>query len=177
MFQVNSIKVTNTNMFGIKSEIGMDLNNIHAKKVAVYTDSTVSLKITYIFFDFQTTNFFSHGPPTLLFFNQIAKLHPLKAVIESLDKHKVNYIVYDTCRVEPTDTSFKSAIEFARNHNPDAFVAVGGGSVIDTAKAASLYSAHPEADFLDFVNAPIGKGLPIRKKLHPLIAGKYNDKI
>lgn len=84
----------------------------------------------------------------------------------------MNYVVYDTCRVEPTDTSFKSAIEFARQHNPDAFVAVGGGSVIDTTKAASLYSAHPEADFLDFVNAPIGKGLPIRKKLNPLIAGK-----
>lgn len=96
----------------------------------------------------------------------------MKAVVESLDKHKVNYVIYDTCRVEPTDGSFKSAIEFARKHNPDAFVAVGGGSVIDTTKAASLYSAHPEADFLDFVNAPIGKGLPIRKKLNPLIAGK-----
>jgi hydroxyacid-oxoacid transhydrogenase len=103
---------------------------------------------------------------------QISKLLPLKAVVESLDKHKVDYVVYDTVRVEPTDSSFKQAIEFARKHNPDAFVAVGGGSVIDTAKAASLYSAHPEADFLDFVNAPIGKGLPIRKKLHPLIAGK-----
>ena len=90
--------------------------------------------------------------------------------MESFEKHKVNYVVYDTCRVEPTDTSFKQAIDFARKHDPDAFVAVGGGSVIDTTKAASLYSAHPEADFLDFVNAPIGKGLPIRKKLNPLIA-------
>ena len=90
--------------------------------------------------------------------------------MESFEKHKVNYVVYDNCRVEPTDTSFKQAIDFARKHDPDAFVAVGGGSVIDTTKAASLYSAHPEADFLDFVNAPIGKGLPIRKKLNPLIA-------
>ncbi|KAI8340760.1 alcohol dehydrogenase [Chlamydoabsidia padenii] len=125
---------------GVTSEVGQDLNNLKAKKVAVYTDAN------------------------------IAKLHPLKAVIQSLEKNNVNYVLYDTVRVEPTDGSFKSAIDFAREHNPDAFVAVGGGSVMDTAKAASLYSAHPEADLLDFVNAPIGKGLPIRKNLKPLIA-------
>jgi hydroxyacid-oxoacid transhydrogenase len=45
-----------------------------------------------------------------------------------------------------------------------------GGSVIDTAKLMNLYTCHPEADFLDFVNAPLGKGLPIRKALLPLIA-------
>jgi hydroxyacid-oxoacid transhydrogenase len=47
---------------------------------------------------------------------------------------------------------------------------VGGGSVIDTAKLMNLYTCFPEADFLDFVNAPLGKGLPITKPLLPLVA-------
>lgn len=67
-------------------------------------------------------------------------------------------------------TSIKEAIAFAKPYAPDAFLAVGGGSVIDTAKLMNLYTSFPEADFLDFVNAPLGKGLPIQGKLKPLVA-------
>lgn len=100
----------------------------------------------------------------------LARLPPVKAVFNSLAKHGINFKFYDKVRVEPTDTSFKEAIDFAKRGQFDAYVAVGGGSVIDTCKAANLYACNPKADFLDYVNAPIGKGKPVTDVLKPFIA-------
>jgi hydroxyacid-oxoacid transhydrogenase len=100
----------------------------------------------------------------------VAKLAPARTVIESLDQHGVPYALYDRVRVEPSDESFLDAIAFGNARPFDAFVAVGGGSTIDTAKAVNLYTTHPPADFLDYVNPPIGKGLPVPGPLKPLMA-------
>jgi hydroxyacid-oxoacid transhydrogenase len=100
----------------------------------------------------------------------MATLPPLLAVVESLKKANISFEVFDQVAVEPTDSSLQMAISHCKRKNFDAFIAVGGGSVIDTAKAANVYMCHPNNEFLDFVNAPVGKGMPIPGKLKPLIA-------
>lgn len=124
---------------GVTREVGMDLASLAARRVMVLTDPNLK------------------------------SLPPVAIVLESLAAEGIEHSLFDRVRVEPTDASFKEAIDFARGGRFDAFVAVGGGSTLDTAKAANLYSTHP-ADFLDYVNPPIGKGKPVPGPLKPLIA-------
>jgi len=124
---------------GVTREIGMDLSQLKARRVMVVTDPN------------------------------LAGLAPVAAVLESLQKEKVPYSLFDRVSVEPTDVSMREAISFAQQGDFDAFVAVGGGSSMDTAKAANLYSTYP-ADFLDYVNAPIGQARPVPGQLKPLYA-------
>lgn len=125
---------------GTSAEVGMDLKDLGVELALVMTDPN------------------------------LADGDSVRTVLKSLDDEGVSYELYDQVRVEPTDTSFKEAIGVAQAKPFDALVAIGGGSVIDTAKAANLYSSQPPADFLDYVNAPIGKGLPIPGELKPLFA-------
>jgi hydroxyacid-oxoacid transhydrogenase len=125
---------------GVTREVGMDLAEMGAKLVLVVTDPVV------------------------------AKLAPVQTALESLERNRVAFALYDRVRVEPSDQSFSDAIAFARERPFDAFVAVGGGSTIDTAKAVNLYTTYPPEDFLDYVNPPVGKGLPVPGPLKTLIA-------
>lgn len=92
-----------------------------------------------------------------------------EVVFKSLDSAGVNYEIFDEVAVEPTDRSFQRAAECATEGGFDSFVAVGGGSTIDTCKAANLFATFP-ADFYTYVNAPIGRGEPVPGPLKPLIA-------
>ena len=81
----------------------------------------------------------------------------------------VDCVVYDAVEVEPTDASFLAAARFAREGDFDGFISVGGGSVIDTAKAANLYATYP-ADLAAYVNAPLGEARAVPGPLKPHIA-------
>ncbi|MEE2658393.1 MAG: hydroxyacid-oxoacid transhydrogenase [Candidatus Latescibacterota bacterium] len=125
---------------GATAEVGMDMQDMGLHRVLVVTDSS------------------------------LAQLDPVAIVRDSLDRAGVEHELFDRVRVEPTDESFKDAIGVASAGGFDGYVAVGGGSSIDTSKAANLYASHPPENFLDYVNAPIGKGLPAPGPLKPLVA-------
>lgn len=124
---------------GVTREVGYDMKKFGAKRVMVVTDPN------------------------------LANSEPVSIALESLQSDEIDAVLFDQTRVEPTDVSFKEAIRFATEGGFDGYVAVGGGSSMDTAKVANLYATYP-ADFLAYVNPPIGEGRPIPGPLKPLIA-------
>jgi hydroxyacid-oxoacid transhydrogenase len=95
---------------GVTREVGWDMEELGAHRVMVVTDPNLTDK------------------------------EPVSVTLEGLHKHGIDAVLYDQVSVEPTDVSFKEAIKFALKSKFDGFIAVGGGSSMDTAKAANLYS-------------------------------------
>jgi alcohol dehydrogenase class IV len=124
---------------GVLAEAGDHLRSQGCKRVALFTDRT------------------------------LAALEPVDVVLRSLRAAGIDVELYADVHVEPTDVSFRAATEFARAGKFDGYISVGGGSVIDTCKAALLYATYP-AELRTYVNAPVGDGKPIPGPLPPHIA-------
>jgi alcohol dehydrogenase class IV len=125
---------------GASEEIGYDLSRYGVRRVLVVTDPGVA-----------------------------ATGHPQR-VAEQMGRFGIEARVFDRAHVEPTDVSLREAVDVARDTGPwDAFVAVGGGSAIDTAKAVNLLTTNP-GEVMDYVNAPVGGGMAPAHPLHPLVA-------
>ena len=124
---------------GVTGEVGYEMDRLGARRVMVVTDP------------------------------KLVNSESVLLTMESLQAEGIEAILFDGVLVEPTDVSFKEAITFASEGRFDGYVAVGGGSSMDTAKAANLYTTYP-ADFLAYVNAPIGEGRPVPGPLKSLIA-------
>jgi hydroxyacid-oxoacid transhydrogenase len=99
----------------------------------------------------------------------VGRLPLVERARASLRAAGVDVAEFDAVRIEPTDTSFREAAAFALDARVDGYVSIGGGSVIDTAKAANLYATYP-APFERYVNAPLGDGAPVPGPLAPHIA-------
>src|SRR5262245_54903848 len=94
---------------------------------------------------------------------------PLR-VANQMSSYGIDARLFHGVHVEPTDASLAAAIAAARAEGPwDAFVAVGGGSTIDTAKAVNLMLTNP-GELMDYVNAPVGGGRAPSIPLRPLVA-------
>lgn len=100
---------------------------------------------------------------------RVGSTSAMTRVEHSLEKAGIGVVRYDQVGVEPTDESIGAAAEFAGAHQWDCIVAVGGGSVIDTAKAVKLLTSNG-GDLLDFVTPPIGQGRTPTASMKPLIA-------
>jgi len=124
---------------GALAEVGEHVRALGARRIALFTDRT------------------------------LARLPAVETARRSLAAAGLDAALYDEVRIEPTDGSFRAAAEFAREGRFDAYVSVGGGSVIDTCKAAILYATHP-AEFRAYVNRPLGEGREVPGPLPPHVA-------
>lgn len=125
---------------GASDEIGFDLSLYDVRRVLVVTDPGVA-----------------------------ATGHPQR-VADQMARFGIEAAVFDGVHVEPTDASLEAAIAHARDTGPwDAYVAVGGGSSIDTAKAVNLLTTN-DGELMDYVNAPVGRALAPENPLKPLVA-------
>lgn len=125
---------------GASDEIGFDLSTYGVRRVLVVTDPGVA----------------ATGTPA--------------RVAEQMAQYGIEAHVFDGVHVEPTDVSLTQAIDWARESGPwDAYVAVGGGSAIDTAKAINLLTTNP-GELMDYINLPVGRGQAPTQPLKPLVA-------
>ena len=108
---------------GATREVGFEMKELGARRVMLVTDPNLGRSET------------------------------VAIALEALRGEGIDTVVFDQVRIEPNDVSFKEAIAFATEGKFDGYVAIGGGSTIDTAKVANLYATYP-ADLLEYVNAP-----------------------
>ncbi len=86
----------------------------------------------------------------------------LDRVLENLSQNGITATTLGGIQPNPTDPKVREGIELCRRNETDAILAVGGGSVIDTAKAIAAGTLY-DGDFWDFwaVKAVIEKALPV----------------
>lgn len=85
-------------------------------------------------------------------------------VIDVIDKAGITYFVYNHVKPNPTVKNVQDGLTLAEINNVDAIVAVGGGSVIDTAKAISIIMTNTEHSGVTSLDGAVetrNKGLPL----------------
>ena len=87
-----------------------------------------------------------------------------RMVTDILEANAIEYIAFDGIKSNPTVANVKDGLKVARENNIDCIIPVGGGSVIDTAKAIAIIMTNIEFEdvvSLDGVANTKNKALPI----------------
>lgn len=96
----------------------------------------------------------------------IEKVGLLKKVEDVLVNSNIQFELYKDIQPNPTIQNVLNGLDVFKKSKADVIVAVGGGSVIDTAKAISIISTNP--DFIDVVS--LAGTANTKNKGTPLIA-------
>lgn len=97
---------------------------------------------------------------------ELIKCKTALKVTKLLATNRIVYQIFDKVKANPTIRNVLDGVEMADLFRADVIVAVGGGSVIDTAKAVAIIRANPE-----FKDVRKLEGLsPTKNKAIPLIA-------
>ncbi len=124
---------------GALQELAIDVQSLGIRRIGLFTDKAVR------------------------------SLESFHLAVRALSQAAIDFEIYDETSIEPTDVSFRNAARFAAEGRFDGYVSIGGGSVIDTCKAANLYSTYP-AEFAAYVNPPVGAGTAVPGPLLPHVA-------
>jgi alcohol dehydrogenase len=93
----------------------------------------------------------------------------LGRVEKQLDLAGVSYVVYDNVQPNPTQSNVMLGSAFANRNACDFVVALGGGSVMDAAKAIACMATN-DGDLWDYVTGGSGKGKPFLNAPLPVVA-------
>ncbi len=73
----------------------------------------------------------------------LVKFNVAKLVIDELDEMGAEYVLFDDVKANPTINNVQTGYKLFKEFNPDVIIAIGGGSVIDTAKAIGIIATNP----------------------------------
>lgn len=143
--EVHSFKTAKKILFGrgALKQLGKEARGIGAEKTAIITDQGVR------------------------------KAGIVDKVTEVLDEENIEYGIWDEVEPEPALEVGEAAIRFVREEKYDSVIGLGGGSSLDTAKAATASITNP-GTLKDWVKVPFQKQ-PAPFILIPTTAGTGSE--
>lgn len=81
----------------------------------------------------------------------------------------VDYVLFDKVEVNPLVGTVMAGSKMAREKDCDVIVALGGGSVLDAAKAIAVVATN-EGDYWDYISSGTGKGRAMEHRPLPIVA-------